>query len=115
MSVKLRFFGTEMSGNHQKNAELTPEHRAAICAAIESGLPQQTVAEQYGVSRGAVRRTIERCKTNKTLASVIRIGRPKKLNCRERRYVLQVVRRRPKIAYKALVQAVGSEVSVRTV
>ena len=58
MASKLRKFGTVISGNCQKNHELSPHVRAGICAAVATGQSQRTVANAFKVSRGAVQATL---------------------------------------------------------
>lgn len=115
MPLELRKFGTIISGNRRQNDELSSEQRAAIASRVASGETKSAVAREFKCSRGAVRRAVDRWITNQTFNSLPRTGRPQKLTHRERRYIIRLVRRRPKIAYKALVSEIDTKVSHRTI
>jgi transposase len=115
MPSELRKFGTVISGNRQKGEELTSEQRAAIASRVADGTKQSVVAREFNCSRGAVCRAVNRWINNQTFDSLPRNGRPEKLTHRERRYIKQLVRRRPKLAYKALVGHVDTKVSYSTI
>jgi transposase len=115
MPSELRKFGTEISGNRQRGKELTSDQRAAIASRAADGAKQSVIAREFQCSRGAVRRTVERWLKKRTFDSLPRKGRPPKLNHRERRYIIQLVRRKPRLAHKALVGHVDTKVSTSTI
>lgn len=111
----MRVFGTEISGNRGKGAELTPRTRFAICSAVNSGETKVKVAEDFGVNRSTVYDTFNHWSTHHHCETEPRSGRPSKLNRRDKRYILQLVRRNPRIGWKALVSDAPGGVSKSTV
>jgi transposase len=115
MAFNLRAFGTIISGNRQFNHELTSETRAAICAAVACGQTHREVAEAFRVSKTAVTKAIQHFKQHGTFNSKARSGRKPKLTRREKRYIYKLVRKFPKMAFKALILEVNSKISFSTI
>jgi len=61
-------------------AELTPAARAALLAKYEAGVLRAELAREFDVYLSYVYKTIKRWSNHKTLKSLLRSGRPKKLN-----------------------------------
>jgi len=103
----MRRFGLQLSANVRtpsgNRKELTSEERAAIVAARKAGVSRLELAENFQCDVKTITRTVERFKTHNTFKSLPRSGRPEKLNRRQKRYILQLVKRQPRIAWKALV------------
>ena len=76
MASKQRNFGTEISGNRQRNHEFTPEQRAAMVAEVYAGKSMRQVAASYSTDPGTVSRTVKRWKENHNNVSGARSGRP---------------------------------------
>ena len=103
----MRRFGLQLSANIRtpsgNRKELTCEERAAIVAARKAGVSRLELAENFQCDVKTISRTTQRFKTHNTLKSLPRSGRPEKPNRQQKRYILQLVKRQPRIAWKALV------------
>jgi transposase-like protein len=114
-SIKMRSFGTEISGNRRPKAELSSETRAAILYGLENqGSPTQ-LAKEFGVSHSTIYPTKERFQHHKTLKSMPQMGRPQKLSPSAKHYIYQMVRRSPSMSWKALVAYSPGGVSKSTI
>jgi transposase-like protein len=114
-SIKMRSFGTEISGNRRPQAELSPETRAAILNGLENQRSHTQLAKEFGVSRRTIYTTKERFQQHKTLESRPRTGRPQKLSAATKRYICQMVRRSPSMSWKALVAYTPGGLSKSTI
>jgi transposase len=112
--IKMREFGTVISGNRGRKGELSKEARAAICALAEAGVAKKDLAEQFGCHRNTVTYTINRFNATEKNASRPRKGRPQILNSVETRYIITLVKRNPRIAWKALLASTPRRVSQST-
>ena len=83
-----RSFGQEISGNRRPKAELTPAARAALLAKHEASILRAELAHEFNVHLSCVYKTIKRWSNYKTLKSLPRSGRPKKLTQREKRVAI---------------------------
>lgn len=110
-----RVFGTEISGNRRKTNELSPECRAAVLGSISAGQSPTAVAQSFKISRMTVYRTIKRFQQRNDFKSRPRTGRPRSLGTREERYIARIIRRFPKISWRALVHTDGIRVSRSTI
>ena len=79
-----RLFGQEISGNRRPKAELTPAARTALLAKHEAGVLRAEFVHKFDVHPSCVYKTIKRWSNHKTLKSLPRSGRPKKLTRREK-------------------------------
>jgi hypothetical protein len=95
----MRAFGTEISGNRGQNEELSIEQRAGILTAVENGQSKASIARQFRCSRQAIYNTIKRWDEYKSIQSLPRSGEPPKLTRREKRHLLTLARRHPKLKY----------------
>jgi transposase len=102
-----RRFGTEISGNRVKNAELSSESRAAIIAKYEAGVKVAALRDEFCVGKTAIYDTINRWKNHKTLQSLPRSGRPGVLSHHEKRVLYRIARKSPKIEYQKLIEEAG--------
>ncbi|OQD59946.1 hypothetical protein PENPOL_c038G02850 [Penicillium polonicum] len=98
----MRSFGTEISGNRGKQAELSPEQRAGICSALDAGVSASKLAVEYACHRSTIYRTRERFLEQKNTSSRPRTGRPPIFNERARKYIYLQARRNPLWSYKRL-------------
>ena len=55
-----RTFGTEISGNRRASQELSNDQRAAILAAVDTGLSKTKVADLYYMNRTTIYNIIYR-------------------------------------------------------
>ena len=97
-----RLFGTEISGNRRSGTELSETARAGIIAASEAGVSKPKIAAEYRVNRSTVYDTINRWKNHHTLESLPRPGQPEKLTRYQKRLLIRIVRKHPRIDYAAL-------------
>lgn len=111
----IRVFGTELSGNRQRNQELSAKTRAAICTQFLNNIPRTKIAAQFGVSRKTIYNTWNRWTSAKSLNSRPRKGRPPVLTPSEKRYLYKLVRRNPRLAYKCIPSQLLTQVSTRTI
>ncbi|KAH7190828.1 hypothetical protein DER44DRAFT_110101 [Fusarium oxysporum] len=79
MTSEQRDFGTEISGNRQRNHEFTPEQRAAMVSEVYAGKSMRQAAESYNTDPATVYRTKKRWQEHHNNTSRPRKGCPKKL------------------------------------
>jgi DNA-directed RNA polymerase specialized sigma24 family protein len=53
-SINMRSFGTEISANRRRNAELSPEQRSSILSALHVGKSPTETANTHNVARRTV-------------------------------------------------------------
>ncbi|GAO15952.1 hypothetical protein UVI_02039730 [Ustilaginoidea virens] len=97
-----RAFGTEISGNRQRNHEFSPVQKAAIVAELSQGKTHRAVATAFNTSPSTTYRIFKRWKEDATLENKPRSGRPPKLTEAEKRYIVLLVKRNRSIIYSAL-------------
>jgi transposase len=110
----LRVFGTEISGNRQRNESLSPETRAAICACVAAGQKKADIARAFRIDRKTIDRTLKRFSERNDFESRPRTGRPKALDARGERYLVRLARQFAKVPWRALLHLDGGRVSIRT-
>jgi transposase len=98
-SMAPRRFGTEISGNSVKNAELSSESRTAIIAKYKAGVKVVALRDEFCIGKTAIYDTINRWKNHKTLQSLPWSSRPAVLSHREKRDLYRIARKSPKIEY----------------
>ena len=113
--LNLTTLGHTLTAGRQRNEELSPAARAAICGALAAGASQRVVATAFGVSRSVIQDTLERFATTESFESKKRAGRPKALSRQERRYLAQLAKRDPRLTRTQLRKAIGLTVSDSTV
>ena len=88
----MRAFGLEISGNartiHGNQKELRDIERAAIMAARQAGVPRRVLADNFDYSIRMINRIVKHFQIHETLRSLPRSRRPKKLNRRQKQYIL---------------------------
>ena len=110
-----RLFGTQISGNRRSGTELSEAARARIITASEARVSKPEIAAEYRVNRLTVYDTINRWKNHHTLESLPRLAQPEKLTRHQKRLLIQIIRRNPRIDYTALkCQVIGVTVSHKT-
>lgn len=115
MDLNLQDFICKLKANHRAKQELSPYVRVAICSLVAAGYTKQSLATLFGISRHAIRNTIERWDSHNTFDSRPRSGRPEALTPSEKRYILLMVKKDRRLARKALINAVGKKVSPSTI
>jgi transposase len=107
-------FSANLTENRRKKQPLSSEARVAICGAVTAGQSISAVAQLFGIARVTVYRTVQRYAELNSFKNRARSGRPRKLTPRDERYLLQLVRRFPKITWRKLVDIHPRQVSIRT-
>jgi transposase len=114
----MRAFGLEISPNIRtprgNRKELTTEERAAIIAARRAGVPCHELAKNFNCNVSTITCTVQHFKQRKILKFNPQTGRPEKLNRQQKRYMIQLVKRQPRIAWKALVGSSSVQVCKNT-
>ena len=110
-----RTFGQEISGNRQRNGELSLEMRAVILTKFDDGQKPGKIVTELGISRHTVYYTKKRWAQHRTLDSMPRSGRLQKFTPFEKRYLYLLLRRNPRMAYKAIPESLYRSISRRTI
>src|SRR5437667_6178044 len=110
----MRRFGTPVSGNTRRIGYLQPNMRGAILGMLRAGKSARAVAAEFGVSPSTVIRTCQRWNIHATTKSLPKIGRLEIFTPSEKRYIWKLVRRNPRIAWKALREEFGGRVCTET-
>jgi transposase len=114
----MRAFGLEITGNARtpqgNRKDLCDTERAAIVAARMAGVPRRVLADNFDVNVRTISRTVTHFNARNTLKSLPRKGRPQKLSLAQQRYVIQMVKRRPRISWAALTGESGVGVCKNT-
>jgi transposase len=87
-SIITRAFGSEISGNRRSDCELSENTRLTVYLSIKASESKTKIAKDFGIGRTTVYETFKREEINKTFKSKSRKGRSKKLNERNKRYIL---------------------------
>ena len=107
--------GRILTADRQKDQELSLVARAAICSAVACGTSRVAVARAFGVSPGTVTKTVDRFRSSSSFKSGPRTRRPRALTRRDRRYIVQLAKRDPRLTHKQLLRVIGRKASVSTV
>jgi transposase len=102
-----RSFGQEISGNSRGNRELSSEARSAIIAKHEAGVSNKDLVAEFRCSDKTIYNTLKRWKLHNTTHSLDRTGRPEILTRREKRDIIRIVRKTPKLEYSQLIKDAG--------
>lgn len=105
-----RQFGDLISGNRRRNQELSKEARSFIAGAKAVGGRSSEIAAQIGCAKRTINRTIQRLDETEKTSSRPRTGAPAKLDNRDEREILRIVRRTPEIKYSELKRQAGVDV-----
>lgn len=99
--------GAKLTAGRDKTQELSDVARAAILGAVAGGANQAAIATAFGTSRQTVSKIVQRFKSSGTLESKPRSGRPEIFTARDKRHILQAVKRQPGTTTSQLVKSVG--------
>ncbi|KAK4244617.1 hypothetical protein C7999DRAFT_43765 [Corynascus novoguineensis] len=103
--MKLDKIGARLTADRQSGQELSPFARAAISA----------VARAFGVSRAVVQVTLQRFESSTTFTSKPRTRRPEVLIRREKRYIIQLAKRKPRLSTQMLTNTLDPRISRSTI
>jgi transposase len=113
--MNLDELGAKLTAGRQSGQELSPFARAAIAGAVVAGASPAAVARAFRVSRATVQVTLQRFESSATFTSKPRTGRPKVLTRREKRYIIQLAKRKPQLSTQLLTDTLGTQISRSTV
>ena len=94
-----------------RGSELSPYQRGEVMGLRKAGKAPKEIEDELGLSRGAVRRTLESIQVRDEGYTLPRSGTPKKYISRSRRRMLYCLRNHPKMTYKARRKATGLKMS----
>ena len=100
----MRPFEAAISGNRQLGHELLERERDCICAAVDGCSGTVEVAAQFNTSQRTVQRTLKRYNETGSNLSKPHSGRSTSLSRRQRRLLLRIARKYPKIEYRQLMK-----------
>ena len=100
-------FGAQISANRVAGGELSVRQRDSIISKHEAGCSTKELAEEFGCSRRAIQKTVQRWNTTGSNLSKPRTGQPPKLSRRERRYAFRLAQQNPKIEYTVMLKDLG--------
>lgn len=109
-----RRFGTVISGNRQRNQEISPVSRAAIISAVVAGQKKSAVARQFQLPRSTIQSLIDRYNSTQSVYSQPRSGRPKVVTPRGIRSIVRTVKQDFRGTRKQLELQLPLEVSPTT-
>lgn len=101
-TTKERSFGTGISANRGRKAELSLEQRSAIIHAHELGRSPSKLVQEFGCARGTIYDTLNRFQQHRATQSLPRSGRAKSMSPRATHEVHRLARRNPKWSYLIL-------------
>ena len=107
--------GAKLTANRRPGQELSIFARAAIVGAIAAGASQAAVAHAFSVSRSTVQLTLQRFESSTTFESKPRTGRPELLTRREKRYIIQLAKRKPRLSTQLLTNTIDTRISQTTI
>lgn len=115
MGINLDDLARKLTENHSRNKELSPQVRLAICVLVAAGRSERSLATLFGVSRHAIHHAVELWESHNTFESRPRPGRPQALTRKEKRNIVRMVKKDRHLTIKALVNRVGTGVSLTTI
>ena len=113
--VNLAEIGAKLTAGRQPGQELSPFARAAIVGAVAAGASQSAVARAFCIDRKAVQRALQRFESSTSFGAKPRTGRPEVLTRREKRYIIQLAKRKPRLSIQMLTDTLDTRISRSTV
>jgi transposase len=110
-----RAFGTEISGNRGRGAELSTDMRSGILAAVEVGKSKAEIAREFHCTRRTIYNTIVRYEYTGNTKSLPRSRHPKALTRREKRQLVRIARARPRALLNELKYEIQKDCHTRTI
>lgn len=105
----------EIFGQHAPGQEYSPYQRGILLACKALGKKPAWFKSELGVSKSAVHTTLLRALQRNEGRSQLRSSRPKVLLDGDKRHILRVVRKDPKITYKQVREQTGVVCHDRTI
>jgi IS30 family transposase len=100
----------QISGNITKRKELTPYTRGLIIGKHEAGVPISQISHTLGIPSSTVFETIQQNSKRDNGESSPRSGRPKSYTERDKRHIIQLIKRDPFITYPVIRERTGLNV-----
>jgi transposase len=104
----------QISGNTTKGKELTPYSRGLIIGEYNCGVKPSQISRNLQIPRSTVIDTIQQKSKRDDGKSSPRPGRPKSYTERDKRHIIQLIKRDPFITYQAIRERTGLNVSSTT-
>jgi transposase len=101
--------------NRVQNSEYTPRNRGQFCALSFVGLRQSEIASLAQIPRTSIQYTLAKTQLRTNDETLPRSGRPSILSARNKRSILRLIRRNPKICWKNLLQELNIDCSKSTI
>lgn len=114
-SINMRSFGTKISANRSRNAEISIEQRVSINTTLEAGKSPTEIADIHDIARRTVYNTRDRWLRDNLIKSRPRSGRPPNSNCHTRRYIYRLARKHPRWSYSAIIADLDESISQSTI
>jgi transposase len=99
----------------RRRRELTSNQRAMIVGMSRGGMATLAIAREMQVSARTIQRTVKRWETDGTLTSKPRSGSPKKLTQQDVDGLVALVKEKPFLTYKQVIETSGFNVAPQTV
>ena len=106
----LRIPLASISLNRRRNTQYTPFQKGIIIGAIGGGLTSSRIQKQYRVLESSVRYILQNHLNDDDDEAKPRSDAPKKLRIRDKRHIIRIVRRNPKIIYRNLIKQTEMDV-----
>ena len=97
----------EITDNRVHNTELTPYQRGMIMGGQALGHSQREMERVFNFPQSTIQYTIEKHGERNDDESKSRPGRPKKLSNRDKRLIIRLARKNPRITYAQLLKETG--------
>src|SRR5438034_4449498 len=104
-----------IDSNRIRNQELSPWLRGSIQTWAAVGLGTAEIARKTFLTPATVQSTLQRNQQRHEGITLSRSGRPHNLSARDRRTLLRLVRKCPKLTYDQVISETGLGVSKKTV
>jgi transposase len=100
-----------IDANRRKGCELSPFLRGSIQTWAAVGLTREEIAKKTFLTPSTVKSTLQRNQFRDHGKTLDRPGRPPLLTTRDKRLILCIIRKSPKIKYKDLAKEAGLDCS----
>jgi hypothetical protein len=104
----------QISGNSTKEKELTPYSRGFIIGESYCGVKPSQISRNLQIPRSTVVDSIQQNSKQNDGKSIPRSGRPKSYTERDKRHIIQLIKRDPFIKYDDIRERTGLSISSTT-
>jgi transposase len=100
-------FRAQISAERVAGGEISVRQRDSIVFKHKASVGSRELAEEFGCSKRAINKTIQRFKSTNSNQSRPRSGQPPKISCQEKRYLFRLAKQQPKIEYGQMQEELG--------